>query len=101
MTLQKRTWKEVDGVKRLVPLEHDPITCYATRIPFMTGSGMQFVTAMYTGKWYVYEYATGLVINTEGCKTQAKAVKAATKKIELHGKEHTTKVFKEQKAILL
>jgi hypothetical protein len=100
MNLTKRERKEVDGVRRLVPLEHDPITCYVTKIPFMAGSGMQFVTAMYKGAWYVYEYATGLVINTEGCKTQAKAVKAATKRLETFGKEHTTKVFKAQKAML-
>jgi hypothetical protein len=100
MNLTKRGWKEVDGVTRLVPLEHDPITCYITKIPFMAGSGMQFVTAMYKGTWYVYEYATGLSINTKGCKTQAKAVEAATKRLETFGKEHVVKVFKAKKAML-
>jgi hypothetical protein len=55
---------------------------------------------MYKGAWYVYEYATGLSINTEGCKTQAKAVKAATKRLETFGKEHVVKVFKAHKAML-
>jgi hypothetical protein len=100
MNLTKRHWKEVDGVRRLVPLEHDPITCYVTKIPFMAGSGMQFVTAMYKGAWYVYEHTVGLVINEVGAKTQAGAVKAATKRLETFGKEHVVKVFKAQKAML-